>query len=181
MALLRPNFAASRFGPDRSKRIGGKSSSPQKLDRTPLDGGGSCIDGAATGESRAQVNTSHEIGGRGGVGIQRQSRLKRGFAGLSGLFGISSSARKTTPGEPSVDAGLTPAFGNNSQGEGGEARGQTAMVGQQGDTPTAARRIGRTLSALPLSKIKIVIGKRTLDAATDGYGCSCLRSLFMFS
>ncbi|MEP4902171.1 MAG: hypothetical protein ABJX82_10235, partial [Paracoccaceae bacterium] len=81
---------------------------------------------------------------------------------------------------PNGDAGSSSDFGNESQGpasstvsgrnggEGAAYRGRTAVEERESDEPTVARKTAQTLSVLPLSKIKIVIGKWTHDAAHRG-------------
>lgn len=155
-----------------------------EADVASLGGGIDSGSGGAIGESAARTAPPDDVGGgRGGVGIRRQSRLKRGMVGLSGVFGFSRRGKTTPdgssveltssswfgtkrggsaggtgtdPGAASLGGGLTSAYG----GAGADSRARKQVAGERRDRPTAARRIGQTLSVLPLSKVKIVIGKR---------------------
>lgn len=159
-----------------SQHVGGTSLSPQEFSTTTISGGGRSSDRTAIVKHRGRRYTLYGIRRRIGVAIRRESRLKRGIAGLSGLFGVSSPAGKNNTGALNVDVGSAREVRNNSQGsagrtvrgahgeEGRGSRGRTSVEGKQRDIPAAARRIGQTLPQLLLAKVKIVIGKRTHDA-----------------
>lgn len=135
----------------------------------------------------SQGSPSTAINHDGGSGVVRTgSAGGRWMSGLSGFFG-STRRTVTAPGGSSVDASVTSRVaGGNSAGavlgsstagaavsEGALSRaygregGRQLVADKPDETPAAATRIGETLSALPLSKIKIVIGKfqaRTVPA-----------------
>ena len=171
------------YGHDRSKRVGGKSSTHVDINSRASSVGIM----AGYGEN---TSSFHDGGGGGsgggggghGRGIRRQSRFLRGLHGLSGLFG-NSRRGKTTPGGSGADSNSISSFGNNPRGRTGvmgsraasgvatEAGLTSAYGGEAADSrrrdevegksrkPPPATRIGQTLAGLPLSKVKIVIGK----------------------
>lgn len=164
-----------------------------EADITSLGGGIDSSSGGAMGGSDSRTAPPHDVGGggRGGVGIRRQSRLKRGMVGLSAVFGFSRRGKTTPdgssveltssswfgtkregsaggtgtdPGAASLGGGVTSAYG----GAGADSRARKQVPGERSDRPTTARRIGQTLAVLPLSKVKIVIGKRRLYCGVMG-------------
>lgn len=124
--------------------------------------------------------SSTEIHGDSASDVVRAiPKAGRWIPGRSGMFGNTRRA-VTVPGGPSADAstssrtagGNSPAAFLGSRGAGpavsegglGRAYGGEGVPRTRANNTTktktaAATRIGETLSALPLSKIKIVIGK----------------------
>ena len=173
------------YGHKRSKRVGGKSSMHVDINSRAS----SVRTNAGHGASTSTFHDSSGDGGGGGRGIRRQSRFLCGFHGLSGLLancrhakttpgssGADSNSLPTFENNPrgragttntdagvmdssaatgvATAAGLTRAYA----GESADSRRRSELDGRTGK-PLLATRIGQTLAWLPLSKVKIVIGK----------------------